>query len=93
MLHPTTGGPAAAVASGKGVSAFFQGFDGALWWRQLTASGWWTWQAFDGAMTGTPSVVSTASGVFVFVRVATTGCTSSGSTAPAGRAGSRWAAG
>ena len=65
---PEAVGPAATVAAGKGVSAFAQGWDGGLWWRQLTQTGWWTWQAFDGAPTGTPSVVSTASGVFVFVR-------------------------
>ena len=52
----------------EGRECVLPGVRRSLWWRQLTAIGWWTWQVFDGAMTGTPSVVSTGSGVFVFVR-------------------------
>ena len=45
-----------------------RGFDGQLWWRQRTSAGWWAWQSFGGGIVGKPAVVSTTSGVYVFVR-------------------------
>ena len=59
---------AAAVPAGSGMSAFVTGTDGQLWWKQATSDGWWSWQAFGGAVIGKPTAVSTTSGVYVFVR-------------------------